>query len=145
MAAHSFATAWKAFLQLPPLKMTMYATGSSVAAGGVLLAIGDLLRPGAAAQLEQSRAEASRIPRLRANMQEQEALARRQREALRAMIEDTKTKTFSEKISTASSALHSFHLPVGAAAAPKAARTKVEADVGLPANFFYSRKMTPAE
>ena len=63
--------------------------------------------PGRDARLQRSREEAARIPRLR--QAEMDARAAEQRAALHAMIAETKTKTLSEKLSTASTALYSFH------------------------------------
>ena len=98
--------AWAAFLRLPPRQATFLALSGSLVVGGVLLAGTEIL-PGRDERLQRSREEAARIPRLR--QAEMDARAAEQRAALHAMIAETKTKTLSEKLSTASTALYSFH------------------------------------
>lgn len=60
-------------------------------------------------RLEASNRRAARIPRLEARQREIDAETERRTEALRAMIQETRTKTFGNKLKDAASALYSFH------------------------------------
>lgn len=60
-------------------------------------------------RLEASNQQAARIPRLEARQREIAAESKRRTEALRTMIQETRTKTFGNKLKDAASALYSFH------------------------------------
>ena len=111
---------WSQFLKLSPGKKLVYATGGSLGVGIATMSITELLA-GNSQQVELERRQLqARIPRLAAQQRAAEGDARAQRERLKAMVEATKTATFSEKLSMAGNALVSFHLPAPAAEAIKA-------------------------